>query len=168
MQIRRLTVEDTEVFRDLRLFALESAPGAFGESADEHREETFESIARRLGGSGDDSFVFGAFDGPRLIGMTGFYREHRRKRRHKGWIWGVFVIAAYRRKGIARALIAAVLEEARGLPGLRKIHLTVSMDQEAARRLYSGLGFRSYGVEPEALNAGGRYVDEELMFLDVS
>ncbi len=145
---------------------MESVPTAFGESAEEHRDETVESFARRLEG-GDDSFVFGAFDGPRLVGTTGFYRERSQKRRHKGWIWGVFVVADQRRKGIARALIVAVLDETRKLAGLRKVHLTVSMDQPAARKLYSGLGFRSYGVEPEALKADGRYLDEELMFLDL-
>jgi RimJ/RimL family protein N-acetyltransferase len=155
------------MFWELRLFALEYAPSAFGESAEEHRDQTVESLAQRLGGGGDDSFVCGAFDGPRLIGMAGFYREQRQKRRHKGWIWGVFVVAEYRRKGVARALLAAVIEEARGLRALRKMHLTVSTDQEAARKLYAGLGFRPYGVGPEALNADGRYFDEELMCLDL-
>lgn len=167
MVIRRLTKEDAQAFWDLRFFALESAPNAFGESAEEHRDQTIESIAQRLGSGGGDSFVFGAFDGPRLVGTTGFYREPRRKRHHKGWIWGVFVVAAYRGKGIARALITAVLEEARGLPGLKKIHLSVTIEQPAARKLYSALGFRSYGVEPEALIADGRYLDEEFMFLDL-
>ena len=76
-------------------------------------------------------------------------------------------MAAYRRKAVARALIAAALEEARRRQGLRKVHLTVSLDQPVARKLYSSFGFRPYGVEPEALNVDGRYVDEELMFLDL-
>jgi RimJ/RimL family protein N-acetyltransferase len=167
MVIRRLTKADAQVFWELRLFALESAHSAFSDSAQEHRDETIESFARRLGSAGDEGCVFGAFDGPRLIGMTGFYREHRQKRRHKGWIWGVFVVAEYRRKGIARALLAAAIEEARGLRGLRKIHLTVITDQPAARELYAGLGFRSYGVEPEALSVDHRYFDEEFMCLDL-
>jgi hypothetical protein len=37
----------------------------------------------------------------------------------------------------------------------------VSVPQEAARRLYSALGFEVYGYEKRALKVGATYVDEE-------
>ncbi len=164
-----MTKEDAEVFWDLRLFALESAPTV--RSANLPRSiatRRFESFARRLGlAPATTCFVFGAFDGPQLVGTNRFLSRASAKTSPQGLIAGVFVVAAYRRRGIARACIAAVLKEARALQGLRKVHLTVSLDQPAARKLYPSLGFRSYGVEPEALNAEGRYLDEELMFLDL-
>jgi hypothetical protein len=36
-------------------------------------------------------------------------------------------------------------------------------NNEAARRLYAGLGFVEYGIEKNALKDGGRYYDEVLM-----
>jgi len=35
----------------------------------------------------------------------------------------------------------------------------------AARKLYLELGFQVYGREPQAIKAGGTYVDEDLMSL---
>jgi GNAT superfamily N-acetyltransferase len=80
----------------------------------------------------------------------------------------MFVLPSYRRRGIGRELMTAALEEARRLLELRKIHLRVSMGQPSARKLYAALGFRMYGVEPEALNSEGCYFDEDHMFLDVA
>jgi RimJ/RimL family protein N-acetyltransferase len=39
----------------------------------------------------------------------------------------------------------------------------VVKENEAARRLYAGLGFLDYGIELHALKQGGRYYDEILM-----
>ena len=99
--------------------------------------------------------------------MTGFYRAAPVKRRHKGWIWGVFVSPSAREKGVGRALLARVLETAKALPGIRCILLTVSITQEAAIKLYQDLGFRSFGTEPHALMVGEGSIDEYHMILEL-
>jgi len=50
---------------------------------------------------------------------------------------------------------------------LALLHLAVTRGNEAARRLYLGLGFQIYGVERRALRVDGVWYDEELMMLDL-
>ena len=135
MNIRRLTENNAQILHRFRLHALEREPKSFRESHEELQKVPVATYAERLGTGGDDSFVLGAFEGSEIIGMVGFYRELPLKCRHKGWIWGMFVDHSQRGKGIGRALLTAALERARKLPGLAQIRLTVSMTQDAARKL---------------------------------
>lgn len=124
----------------LRLTALESEPQAFRETVAEHKQRSVDSFAQRLGEGGNDSFVYGAFDGCLLIGMMGYYRKDEQR----AWIWGVFVRPEYRGRGVSQALMEALLDALRSVPRVTSVHLTVAMTQETARRLYRSCGFRVY------------------------
>lgn len=88
------------------------------------------------------------------------------KRRHKAWIWGVFVAPAARGRGIAKCLMQAAIQRAKSIPGLEMLLLTVAVDQPAPRKLYQSLRFRSFGVEPRGLKIGNASHDEENMVLE--
>jgi ribosomal protein S18 acetylase RimI-like enzyme len=166
MDIRRLTSSDAASYRQLRLEALQREPHAFTESAAEHESMTLEAIESRLGsGSSDDNFVLGAFIDRQLIGMAGFFRRQGEKIRHRGEIWGVYVAAECRGKGIGRALLGELIGLLESQPGIEQVALGVSSQNPAARSLYESLGFEVYGCEKRALKIGGTYVDEELMVL---
>jgi RimJ/RimL family protein N-acetyltransferase len=165
METRRLTERHVQALWTLRLQALESEPEAFGESIEEHRQGSIEAYANRLSSGGDENFVIGGFVDSDLVGMVGFYWELRLKRRHRGGIWGMFVAPSSRGRGFGVALLKEALRTAKTIPGLRSIHLSVTATQAAARRLYANAGFESFGIEPEALMVGEKYIDEEHMIL---
>ncbi|MGA7906805.1 MAG: GNAT family N-acetyltransferase [Candidatus Sulfotelmatobacter sp.] len=163
MEIRWLTADDASAYWQIRLEALERDPGAFGASPEQHRALTLTDIATRLGSDPANNFVAGAFDGERLVGTAGFYRNQGIKERHKGHVWGVYVASEVRGQGVGRRMMRAVLDRAATVDGVEQILLAVAKPQEAAMRLYRSLGFASFGCEPRALKIGDGYVDEEHM-----
>jgi ribosomal protein S18 acetylase RimI-like enzyme len=163
VQIRVLEPADWEAYRAIRLEALANAPEAFAADLEEQRRLAPEDWANRLRGA--DSFVLGAFENDRIVGMVGFVRQRGPKLRHKGTVWGMYVSPGCRGKGAGRLLMQELIERARRLDGLEQLTLTVVSDNAPARQLYLSLGFQVYGREPRALKVGERYLDEELMIL---
>lgn len=161
MDIRLITEYDLEEFIRLRLEALTREPYAFARALEDERSRSPESVAFRLCPVPEGNFIVGAFAGKHMVGQAGFVRCEGRKERHKGTIWGVYVTEAARGQGVAKAMLTRLLDRIGGYTGLEQVSLSVSIPQEAARRLYSALGFEVYGYEKHALKVGETYVDEE-------
>jgi ribosomal protein S18 acetylase RimI-like enzyme len=77
-------------------------------------------------------------------------------------IQGLAVHPAFQRRGLARALISAAIEEARRR-GARQLRLRVLEPNAAARALYASCGFDVIGVLPDEFRLEGRYVDDVIM-----
>ncbi|WP_459614428.1 N-acetyltransferase family protein [Bordetella sp. 2513F-2] len=159
LQIRRLVPEEAQAYRTLRLEGLRAHPDAFGSSWDEEAALPPGHYAERLA----QGAVFAAsIGGDDWAGVAGLMVPQARKQSHKGVLWGVYVPPRARGRKVAAALVAHVLEHARGR-GLECVLLTVGAHNAAAQRLYRAAGFVPYGMEPRALEVDGRHYDEVLM-----
>lgn len=165
--IRPLLPADAPLYRDIRLEGLQRHPEAFCASYEDEVQLNEAEFAVRIPSAPPD-VIFGAFIGDALVGVVGFHARIASKQTHRADVWGMYVRSTARCRGIAAGLISRVVQHARGIPGLERVHLTVEQNGLAARRLYEAAGFLAYGVEPKSLKvAPGVYFDAELRVLDL-
>lgn len=164
MNIRRLSPSDAPAFRALRLAALLDTPEAFATSHVEEKDLPLAAFEARLDDQAERA-VFGAFDGDTLVGVIGLAREGLLQEAHKAQLWGMYVAAAARGQGLARALMQAALVQARATPGIAKVTLSVDAANVAAIALYESLGFVVFAREADATRLAGQSRDELRMHL---
>ncbi|AEQ53331.1 GNAT family N-acetyltransferase [Pelagibacterium halotolerans] len=162
LSIRQIGPDEAEIYRTIRLIALEGDPASFASDAQTERDRPLDWYAQGT----RDAAIFVAFVDGQPVGMAGLFVPDRPKTSHIGTIFGLYVRPEQRRNGTAAALMDAVISLAR--TRVRQVHLGVAVDNCAALKLYHRLGFQTYGTEPRALHVDGRFIDEHLMvrFLD--
>ncbi|MGB3338228.1 MAG: GNAT family N-acetyltransferase [Devosia sp.] len=161
--IRRLTRDDVDAYRAIRLEALTASPESYGTSPQNFGARTTESLRLQM----DQMAFFGAIGvAGELAGIVAYGRDDGERETHRGWLLQVYVKPSLRGTGAALALIEAAVDHARG--EVIQIHLMVGAHNAPAIRLYEKAGFRTYGTDPRCLYVNGRYIDEHMMvrFLD--
>jgi RimJ/RimL family protein N-acetyltransferase len=96
-----------------------------------------------------------------LVGRLSVSRDPHPASRHVADL-GLMVAAAYRRRGIGRALLEAAAEWARR-HGVSKLELHVFPHNEPALRLYESFGFVQEGFRRRHYRRGEEYLDAILM-----
>jgi ribosomal protein S18 acetylase RimI-like enzyme len=162
--IRPLAKTDADPYRALRLEALRDSPQSFGASIAEEEALSDEEMIRRAVPDAP-SVTFGAFAGEELVGTATYIQNSREKTRHKGTMVAVYVSPDWRAASLGRKLIERIIAHAQALGVM--LQCTVTAENVAARRLYHSLGFQRYGLERDALCVDGRFLDEELLVLDL-
>lgn len=146
---------------------LQQAPTAFGSDYETASKLTEEHFAERVRDD-DENFISGAFIDSILVGTCGGRRDQDLKRRHIGYVWGMYLQPAQRGSGLAARLLTSTLSRLQTLAGLEVIQLAVTRDNLAAEALYRQAGFIEYGIEPAALKVDGQNYDERLMWLPLN
>ncbi len=156
--IRRLGPDDAEIWRAIRLQALQNAPEAFGQTYEHAVAQPRDSFAETVRSANP---LMAAFAGDRAIGTAGLYTVEGPKSAHRGMLWGMYVAPEFRGQRHGERLVEAVIGAVG--PHIRQVHLRVVTENVAAYKLYRRLGFVAYGIEPRALSHNGRFYDETLM-----
>jgi GNAT superfamily N-acetyltransferase len=164
IMIRALGVPDAEAYRELRLTALATSPEAFGSSYEEESELSLDSFRARVVPTGRN-VIFGTFAADRLVGMAGFVADEKVKKRHKGTLWGVFLMPEWRGRGLGDRLVRRVVDHA--TEHVLILQANVVTTNQKARETYARLGFVAFGRERQALCIDGVFYDDEHLALDL-
>lgn len=144
VELRRIRADEWRELRDLRLRALQDAPGAFGSTYEQEAEDPEQEWLDWAADSaeGGSSFTVIALDDGRWIGvaMGAPHRDHP----GEAGLFAMWVDPSARGAGIGLALADEVVGWARsdGFPVLR---LLVTESNDAAVRLYRRCGFSDEG-----------------------
>ena len=147
IEVHRITPDDWQLLRELRLASLADAPDAFGQRYEEAgltNERDWQATAR-ASASGDRRAWFIAWRGQEPAGLV----QGRRRPPADCLLFSMWVAPAARRQGTGRALVKAVEDWGRGW-GATRVVLWVIEGNDSAIRFYESIGFRQLPDGPDA------------------
>jgi ribosomal protein S18 acetylase RimI-like enzyme len=136
VELRTITPDDWELWREIRLRALHEAPSAFGSTYAGALELSEADFRSRL--DSDAPSIVALADG-RSVGMGGGRLDI------EGWLHVVsmWVDPELRGHGVGRTILERLVKWAHGHD--LRVHLDVAVGNDAARRLYESYGFVGTG-----------------------
>lgn len=167
MNIRILNESDAQQYQELRLIGLKTNPESYGSTYERESKFSMEAIIDRIRPT-RDKFVLGAFNESGMLeGIVALVRESGMKTTHKANVFGMYISEEKRGIGIGKTLMLKLISIARDIDGVEQLNLSVVSDNEPAKKLYNSVGFKTYGIERNALKFSGQYYDEDLMVLQL-
>ncbi len=150
-EIRRLPASRWKDYRRSRLEALKQSPLAFGSAFEEEAAFGEREWRKRM-----ENVDF-AMAGRLPLGMIVCSFNEEVKFRHITEIFGFYVKAGHRGKGVGTALLHHALWLAKDNRGIVKVRLKVSRRQSAALRMYKKAGFAVVGTLVREMKVGAKF-----------
>lgn len=158
MSVRRLTLDDVLLWREIRLRMLSAEPENYGATYADWAERPLDDWAESLR---IISYV-ASMDGARGVGAMGLWRQPGLAARHRATLIAVWLEPDFRGSGRAGAMLDGIEDIAREL-GILQIELNVHAGNPRAIRFYHTRGFATFGQLPRGYRHGDGYTDDLLM-----
>jgi GNAT superfamily N-acetyltransferase len=167
MAVTVLSASDAQRYKALMLHAYEHAADAFTSTPEERAREPDAWWQRRIADPDGLTIAFGAIEQGDLAGTVALEFSAKPKIRHKALVVGMYVMPAWRGKGLARDLLERAIGHCRARGDIRAVQLEVTEGNEPALQLYRALGFTAFGVEPLAVLTPGGFRSKVHMALTI-
>lgn len=156
MRIRRIDICDARLFWDVQK-QLDTETKFMMLEPDERRFD----FSRTIGQISRFDFLIGAEDAGKLVGYLSAKRGKARRIRNTAYLV-VGILEAYQHQGIGTQLFEWLDDWGKD-KGIKRLELTVMVNNYAAIALYHKQGFVIEGVRQEAMYVDGKYIDEFYM-----
>lgn len=167
MKIAVLSAADAEQYRAVMLHAYEHAADAFTSTPEERAAEPMSWWVNRIANPSGLTVAFGATEGEQLAGVVALEFSAKPKTQHKALVVGMYVMPAWRRRGVGRDLMRSAISFATVKGNIAVVQLEVTESNLQAVTLYQSLGFQPFGVEPMAVLTPGGYRSKLHMWLGI-
>lgn len=155
--IRKLTEEDADKYREIRLKGLETDPQGFGSNIEEESQKDDEFWKRRLGNPERSFYV--AEEGDKFVSTA----ASRKLDQDNYIIMAVYTLPEFRGKNLSTQLINQLISDAKQ-KGVKKMSLHVKIDNENAIKVYEKIGFKI----TEVYEQDGKITDSYTMEKDIA
>jgi ribosomal protein S18 acetylase RimI-like enzyme len=163
-----LSASDAPQYKAVMLHAYEHAANAFTSTPEERAKEPDAWWVKRIADPDEMTISFGAKQGADLVGTVALEFSAKPKTMHKAHVVGMYVMPAWRGRGLARGLLQAAIDHCVARGGILAMQLEVTEGNEPAAKLYRELGFSQFGLEPMAILTPSGFKSKVHMWLSIA
>lgn len=159
--LRRLTAADVDAFRAMRLRALHDHPRAYMQTYEEESTRKRDFHAFMV----ENNIIMGAFQANETVGIqvlagyTILSLNGLKKIKHKGLVWGAYVLPEYRHEDLAKKMRLRLFEVAKEL-GLKYCTSSIVANNPAALAVHRGVGYTEMFRETDGVRHADGSFDE--------
>ncbi len=164
--IREATIEDADNIKHCKEITSSELINQLNKKDDSYKLTIEEEDVIKECIVGENGIILIAEHQNQIIGFVSILVTSEKESQHIG-VLGIVLIEKYRGEGVGSILIREVLHWAKNNSPLKKIILTVDVDNKHAIKLYEKYGFKEEGVINSEVVLEENAVKQSLMSIDI-